>query len=80
MEFLMTGGLTIFTVHSHGDSSPFVISVLSCRAAKIAIKKSLRGTWEYPIVPYTEIFGVDDFWLVGFQPEKGRHIAVSKLK
>ena len=53
-------------------------SVISHRAARLALKMSALEKWRKPVFPYSPIdFGPLIF--VGFQPETGRHLAVFKM-
>ena len=53
-------------------------SVISHRAARLALKMSAVGKWRKPVFPYSPI-DFDPLIFIGFQPETGRHLAVCKI-
>ena len=74
MEYLQTSGKTILKVNNTGYGS-YVVSVLSQRAACLALKLSAENKWQKTICALYPSIALYDFLIVGFQPETGYHIA-----
>jgi len=72
MTNIKTEGLTIFTVNNI-----YRCSVVSRRGAALALEKSCAGEWDSPVIAYVEPINIGGFLLVGFQPDTGRHLAIS---
>lgn len=78
MNKIYTDGLTKGKCENPDTGVAIHYTILSKRAAAIAIRLSNRNRWGRYIIPYdrpVEIPG--GLLLVGFQGETGRHIAVS---
>ena len=76
MDFVERGGITIFTVTAWRTNTNITISLLSRRAALLALKQSVLDKWLAPVFAYIEAVYYDEIILVGFQPKTGFHIAI----
>lgn len=79
MEEIYSSGKTIFLSYIHPRAYPIPISVLSQRAATLVLRRSDIGKWKKRVMRYGINWTIDDFLIVGFQPESGLHIAIKKL-
>ena len=74
MNVIYTQGDTLGQI-KYPEGVSISVSILSHRAARLALNLSLKGKWRKPVSAY-ETFQIDDLLFVGFQYETGRHIAV----
>ncbi len=74
MNAIYTQGDTLGSIR-YPEGVSISVSILSHRAARLALNLSLKGEWRKPISAY-EPFQIHDLLFVGFQHETGRHIAV----
>ena len=73
MDVAYSHGITHMNVRTPCGSI-IIISILSRRTAYLAIKKSLTLEWRRHIIPYLQPWNLNDFTVVGFQPETGFHV------
>ena len=73
MNHITTEGPSIITMQGP-NGNKYTVSVLSVRAAMLAMVKSRAGKWRKPMVEYAFPFQVENFILIGFQPETGFHL------
>jgi len=80
MDFTTREGITIFTATAWRTKADITISLLSRRAALLALRQSVYDKWRAPVFAYTEAIYYNEIILVGFQPKTGFHIAIKKPK
>lgn len=79
MDEIIREGNTVFKLTpGGGDCLPYHVSVLSKRAAEMVLKLSLHKKWKYPVSQVLPYSRTGNFFIVGFQPQTGLHIAVHK--
>jgi len=77
MDHITTEGPSIIEMTCR-NGNKYTVSVLSVRAAMLAIYKSGMGEWKKPMVEYAFPFQVENFILIGFQPQTGFHLGFKK--
>jgi hypothetical protein len=76
MKEIFSYGNSIICMTSVETGKSFHVTILSRRAATLAIMKSAIGEWQSPIVQFIEEVEINELKLVGFSPITGYVVAV----
>jgi len=77
MNRVYTTGETVLVIKPHSkdySTKHYYISILSCRAVRHILRRSIEGTWSKPVCRLIPEIKVSQFVIVGFQPDTGLHI------